>query len=67
MEPTCGLISSANKIVGGSAAGLSEFPWMALIGYETSKYLTNFENLYRSRISIAFIVTMCHLKFIKHF
>ncbi|KAK6630239.1 hypothetical protein RUM43_014938 [Polyplax serrata] len=57
-ELTCGLISSANKIVGGSAAGLSEFPWMALIGYETKHGLQ-----YRcggSLVSSHYVLTAAH-------
>lgn len=33
----CGLDSGEDKIVGGNKTGVFEFPWMALISYQTGK------------------------------
>lgn len=36
---TCGPLPNDDKILGGDNTSLYEFPWMALIAYETSKKL----------------------------
>lgn len=34
---TCGKDSNGDRIYGGQFTDLGEFPWMALLGYRTSK------------------------------
>lgn len=42
----CGLLYSDNRITNGEKAALFEFPWMALIKYQTSKFIIHLKYLY---------------------
>lgn len=39
LPKNCGYINYDDKIVNGNKTGLFEFPWMALLSYQTSMYL----------------------------
>lgn len=42
----CGLETEEDKIIGGNKTGVFEFPWMALISYQTGKYMEDFVCVY---------------------